>query len=371
MTYFSRYKRTIYIFLILLGLIVAYEIISRPYVPFLYQRDYYEQQDAEFKPEINELIKLSLPRLEEVAYEFNSKSQYLVGMRYHFGVEAFPAYDKAIMWYERSAENGEPAGMFWLSKINHTLSDQQKKELLEKSAELGYWRARRKLQIQDPSRDFENYNNYSNNEALSIPSWEHKDFLITYLKAMDLYTKKIKSVEPEKRMHERYKIESSDDQLMLDLFKTASLGGNGDAQYWLGSFYKKHDLEQSERWFKHSAFNKNDDAYGAVSFLQSSKFFAKEELYLSRNYEALLSSGYLSFEKLLEDKKKEARISYFWDHLNDEHDGFNYDLWFYERWPIERIAKECKTSLKFNNECLAKFNFGVNFGYTFLTEINR
>jgi TPR repeat protein len=154
MIHITNYKIIIYICLPLLLLTGLYEIISRPYEPNLFQRDRHEMQDSKFEPVINALIELPLPRLEELGYKADAKSQYLVGMRYQFGTETFPDSDKAIIWYQRSADGGEPAGMYWLSIINNNLTISQKNELLQKSAKLGYWRAKRDVQLNDLSTDF-------------------------------------------------------------------------------------------------------------------------------------------------------------------------------------------------------------------------
>lgn len=352
-----------------LFLVIGHELISRPYESLLleYDRENYEKEDANFEPELNELIKLSLPRLEEVAYKTDAKSQYLVGMRYQFGVQAFPDYDKARQWYQRSADGGDPAGMFWLSRIDHSLSKERKNELLEKSAELGYWRARRELMLKDASRNFSNTRERSDGLKINIPSWEHQDFYIIYKKAMDMYMKKVVKEQGDRIKINLFKIESDDDRLILELFKTAALGGDNKAQHWLGRFYQENDPEQSERWFFHSAYNSNRDAYESVRYIQSKKFFTKEKLQMDRKTDSL---SYHNPESLREDKKYYARVSYFWKELAGDSGGFDYDLRFYERWPIERIVKECKT-IKINSKesCVENYRHGVVFGETFLSEL--
>ncbi len=167
--------------------------------------------------------------------------------------------------------------------------------------------------------------------------------------------------------NDRFKIESIDDQLMLDLFKTASLGGNNKAQHWLGNYYEKIDPEQSERWYAHSAFNQNIEAYQSLERLQSAKFFTKEKLFISGNFKPLDLYSYHNPQGLTGDWKSYARLAYFRKEMTEDSDGFNYDLWFYERWPIKRIAKYCKnTNVEFTRDCIQKYKFGVNFGYTFL-----
>ena len=48
---------------VFLFLVIGHELISRPYKSLLLEYDIenYEKEDANFEPELNELIKLSLP----------------------------------------------------------------------------------------------------------------------------------------------------------------------------------------------------------------------------------------------------------------------------------------------------------------------
>ena len=246
--------------------------------------------------------------------------------------------------------------MYWLSIVDQQITPDQRKELLEKSAELGYWRARSKLQLRDPSRKFSDINS-KESKIIDIPKWIHQDFNVIYIRAQDLYTRKLKERLENLSDDNLFIIRSEEDRIMVDLFKTAALGGNSRAQHWLGRFYEKNNPEQSERWFFHAAYNKNREAYESVGYIQSKKFFTKEKLEMKNN---LGPFSYHDPQALKEDKKIYARSSYFWGKLADDHTILKYGLSFYERWPIDRIVRDCKTpKVNSTESCVENYRYGV------------
>jgi hypothetical protein len=74
--------------------------------------------------------------------------------------------------------------------------------------------------------------------------------------------------------------------------------------------------------------------------------------------------NYYQPDGLIESKKHYARVAYFWKKIAEDN-GFSFDLWFYERWPIDRIVKKCKNFRNFTEECNEKYVFGVLFGETY------
>jgi TPR repeat protein len=363
MRYTSKHNKIIFIIIVSLLYFSIYEILSTPYEPSSYVREQSLKKDSIINPEISELIELPLPVLEDFAYQGYDKSQYIVGMRYQFGVGTFSDYHRATIWYERSAKGGDPAGMYWFSKINNKLTVNIEKQLIEKSAELGYWRAIRELQLNDLSRDFSNVPASKFNLDKKIYHDNKQDFYLIYQKAMHMYREKLKNIEGN-RLLSNFKIETADDEKMIEFFKIASTGGNRDAQLWMGQFYEKTDAEQSERWIVHSAFNGNKDAFTKLAYLQSKKFFTKVRMDLGEKLKPNDSFNYYHPEGLIENKKHYARLAYFWQQMAEDN-GFNFDLWFYERWPIDRIVKECKGGGEFTKECKEKYAFGIIFGETY------
>lgn len=348
---------------LLLSNFALYKFLSHPYKPGSFLGEKPLKKDSLINPKINQFINLPLPLLEDIAYQGNAQVQYIVGMKYQFGVGTFPDYHRAKLWYERSAKGGDPAGMYWFSKINSKLIVDIEKELIEKSAELGYWRAIRELQLIDLSREFANASKSILNSNIKIDYDNNQDFDLIYRKAKFLYNKKLKNLVGS-RLLNGFKIETADDGIMLQLFKTAALGGNGNAQQWLGQFYKKTDAEQSERWIVHSAFNGNKEAFQDLAFLQSKKFFTKERIDLGEKLDLADDFNYYQPEGLMENKKHYARVAYFWNKMAEDN-GFDFDLWFYERWPIDRIFRECRNFSNFTEECNEKYAFGVLFGETY------
>ena len=81
MKFIKSYKLVIILLIVILHILVAYEISSRPFQPFIYKEDRHEIEDAKFEPELIDLVRLSLPRIEELAYTVSLKSQYIVGLR--------------------------------------------------------------------------------------------------------------------------------------------------------------------------------------------------------------------------------------------------------------------------------------------------